>query len=110
MTADDEKPSGNSPDEVAALDGAAVLDQAVLDELRGMLGRLTGSEDVATADPDTALFGAGIGLDSLTGTLLLVEVKHRFGVDVASEDLNLDAMASLSTLAAYISARTVSPT
>ena len=38
----------------------------------------------------TALFGAGVGLDSLTGTLLLREVYRRFGVDVAAEDLNLD--------------------
>ena len=52
------------------------------------------------------LFGAGVGLDSLTGTLLLREVHRRFGVDVADEDLNLDALATLGTLAAFIEERT----
>jgi acyl carrier protein len=46
-----------------------------------------------------------VGLDSLTGTLLLREVRHRYGVDVAGEDLNLDALASLATLADFIQAR-----
>ena len=46
-----------------------------------------------------------MGLDSLTGTLLLREVRHRYGVDVAGEDLNLDALASLATLADFIQAR-----
>ena len=40
----------------------------------------------------------------LTGTLLLREVRHRYGVDVASEDINLDALASLATLAGFIQA------
>ena len=54
---------------------------------------------------DLPLFGAGIGLDSLTGTLLLREVHRRYGVDVAAEDLNLDALASLASLASFIEAR-----
>ncbi len=54
---------------------------------------------------EVPLFGPGVGLDSLTGTLLLREVHRRFGVDVAGEDLNLDALASLATLSGFISAR-----
>jgi hypothetical protein len=50
-----------------------------------------------------------VGLDSLTGTLLLREVRHRYGVDVAGEDLNLDALASLATLAGFIQARSAAP-
>ena len=50
-----------------------------------------------------------MGLDSLTGTLLLREVRHRYGVDVAGEDLNLDALASLATLADFIQARSARP-
>jgi len=53
----------------------------------------------------TPLFGDGVGLDSLTGTLLLREVHRRFGVDVAAEDLNLDALATLGALAAFIEER-----
>ena len=46
-----------------------------------------------------------LSLDSLTGTLLLREVQRRFGVDVAGTDLNLDALATLGTLASFIAAQ-----
>jgi acyl carrier protein len=46
-----------------------------------------------------------VGLDSLTGTLLLREIQRRFGVDVAGEDLNLDSLATLGTLAAFVAER-----
>ena len=51
---------------------------------------------------DAPLFGEAVSLDSLTGTLLLREVQRRFGVDVAGTDLNLDALATLGTLASFI--------
>jgi len=78
----------------------------VIGELRQILARATGREDLLGLPAQTPLFGAGVGLDSLTGTLLLREVQRRFGVDVAGEDLNLDALATLGTLAAFIGERT----
>jgi acyl carrier protein len=78
----------------------------VIGELRQILARATGREDLLGLPAQTPLFGAGVGLDSLTGTLLLREVQRRFGVDVAGEDLNLDALATLGTLAAFICERT----
>jgi acyl carrier protein len=77
----------------------------VLAELRAILVRVTGSERLAALAPETGLFGDGVGLDSLTGTLLLVEIQHRFGVDVAAEDLNLDSLATLGSLAAFVGER-----
>jgi acyl carrier protein len=77
----------------------------VVGELREILVRSTGRQDLAGVAEQTPLFGAGVGLDSLTGTLLLCEVRLRFGVDVAGEDLNLDALATLGTLAAFIGER-----
>jgi len=74
----------------------------VVGELREILARATGREELLGLGEQAPLFGAGVGLDSLTGTLLLREVHRRFGVDVAAEDLNLDALATLGTLAAYI--------
>jgi acyl carrier protein len=74
----------------------------VIGELREILVLATGREELLGLPVQTPLFGAGVGLDSLTGTLLLREVHRRFGVDVAGEDLNLDALATLATLAAYI--------
>jgi acyl carrier protein len=74
----------------------------IIGELRQILAQATGREDLIGLPAQTPLFGAGVGLDSLTGTLLLREVRRRFGVDVAAEDLNLDALATLGTLAAFI--------
>jgi acyl carrier protein len=78
----------------------------IVGELREILAQATGREELAGISEQTPLFGAGVGLDSLTGTLLLREVRRRFGVDVADEDLNLDALATLGTLAAFIGERT----
>jgi len=74
----------------------------VVAELREILARATGRAELLGLSEQTPLFGAGVGLDSLTGTLLLREVHRRFGVDVAAEDLNLDALATLDTLATFI--------
>ena len=35
----------------------------------------------------------------------LREIQRRFGVDVAGEDLNLDSLATLGTLAAFVAQR-----
>ena len=80
--------------------------QEVAGELRDILVRATGREELHGIGDQMPLFGEGVGLDSLTGTLLLREVHRRFGVDVAGEDLNLDALATLGTLAAFIAERT----
>ena len=73
-----------------------------LAELRPMLAGVTGRPEAAGITPQTALFGPEVGLDSLTGTLLLVEIRQRFGVDVAAEDHNLYSQATLATLAAFL--------
>jgi acyl carrier protein len=87
-------------------DGRRALDEsAVLAELRAMLARITGRPELAALAPEAGLFADGAGLDSLTGTLLLTEIRHRFDVDVAAEDLNLDALASLGTLADFLGDR-----
>ena len=74
-------------------------------ELRELLAELAGRPELERVAAGTPLFGTGIGLDSLTGTLLLREVHRRYGVDVAAEDLNLDALASLASLASFIETR-----
>lgn len=78
---------------------------ALADELRRLLVEVTGRADLADLPTDTPLFGAGAGLDSLTGAMLLRRVHREFGVDVAGEDMNLDAMETLGTLAAFIARR-----
>jgi len=80
--------------------------EGVVGELRQILVQATGREELLATSDQTPLFGAGAGLDSLSGVMLLREVHRRFGVDVAAEDLNLDALATLATLAAFIEERT----
>ena len=79
--------------------------QPVIDQVREILADVTGRPELASLPPQTSLFGPGVGLDSLAGTLLLRRVRARFGVDVAAEDLNLDALATLATLTAFIEER-----
>jgi acyl carrier protein len=71
-------------------------------ELRQLLAEVTGRPSLRNIPAETPLFGGGVGLDSLAGTLLLRQVQRRFGVDVAGEDLNLDSLESLGTLATFI--------
>ena len=78
---------------------------AVADELRAMLAQVTGRRELLGIPADTSLFRAGVGLDSLAGTLLLRQVHRQYGVDVAAEDLNLDSLETLGTLADFIATR-----
>jgi FkbH-like protein len=77
-------------------------DGAIAGELRQMLARITGRGELNGLPADAPLFGEAVSLDSLTAALLLREVQRRFGVDVAGTDLNLDALATLATLASFI--------
>ena len=77
--------------------------------LRDLLAEVTGRDELRAIPPATALFGGGVGLDSLAGTLLLRRVQRRYGVDVAAEDLNLDSLETLGTLAAFIAVRIAGP-
>ncbi len=58
--------------------------------------------------PDTPMLRDGVGLDSLSATLLLTRVRETFGVDVADEDLNLDSLASIGALTTFVTDRVIS--
>jgi acyl carrier protein len=81
-----------------------MIDEDVLAGLMEILAELTGDPAFAMPPP-TPLLRDGVGLDSLGGTLLLLRVRARYGVDVADEDLNLDSLASIGTLAAFVEDR-----
>ncbi|MBO0831028.1 MAG: acyl carrier protein [Actinobacteria bacterium] len=74
-------------------------------ELRDLLAEVTGRDELRFIPAATALFGSGVGLDSLAGTLLLRQIQRRYGIDVAAEDLNLDSLETLGTLAGFIADR-----
>jgi hypothetical protein len=92
----------NGPGDPGEQAGAAA---AIAAEIRDILASATGRAELASLPADVPLFGGAVALDSFTGTLLLREVRRRFGVDVAAEDLNLDALATLGTLASFVARR-----
>ena len=63
-------------------------------------------EDIAPADipDDEALIGGGLSLDSIDALELVVKLEKEFGIKIASSEESRAALASVSSLAAYIRA------
>lgn len=85
-----------------------MIREQIAGELQQILAELTGQRLAPDLPPDTPLLRDGVGLDSLGATLLLSRVRDKFGVDIADEDLNLDSLASIGALAAFIADRVIS--
>lgn len=77
----------------------------IIEELRSLLVEVAGRDDLRELPGDAPLLHGPAALDSMSGVRLLRAVHDRYGVDVAAEDLNLDALASLEALAAFVSER-----
>jgi S-adenosylmethionine decarboxylase len=77
----------------------------IITELRRALASITGDPTMLDLSGTTRLIGGGVGLDSQSGARLLSAVLDRYRVDVAAEDLNLDALTSLDALARFIQDR-----
>jgi acyl carrier protein len=73
--------------------------------VRELIGDVAGLPDARALPADVPLFGGGLGLDSLAGATLLRRIRDELGVDVAAEDLNLDALETVGTLSDYVRAR-----
>jgi acyl carrier protein len=71
----------------------------------GILAAVVGDPAVAGLPRDTPLLSGGLALDSVTVVRLLAEIKTTTGVDVADLDLDLDALATIGTLADFVAAR-----
>ena len=50
----------------------------------------------------TPLFGPELNLDSFSGMTLLSGIQRDYGFDLAAEDLALESLATIGTLAAYL--------
>jgi acyl carrier protein len=59
--------------------------------------------DPAGIDPDAALFGSGLGLDSIDALELALEISKRYGVQLKADDEdNKRIFASLRALSDHI--------
>ena len=58
-------------------------------------------DDIKT---DAALFGDGLGLDSIDALELVVLIEEHFGIAIPDEEVGKSAFASIDALAEYISA------
>jgi acyl carrier protein len=66
--------------------------------------------DAASIDPDAALFGAGLGLDSIDALELALEISKRYGVQLKADDEdNKRIFASLRTLSDYVQGKRAVP-
>lgn len=78
------------------------------DRIRRLIVETLNLEDV-TADEiglDEALFGDGLGLDSIDALEIGVEIQKVFGVKIDTQDENLSGyFSSVRTLAAFVGER-----
>ena len=58
---------------------------------------------ITEIEPDTALFGGGLGLDSIDALELALAISKAYGVTISSEDPNIqNIFASLKSITTYI--------
>lgn len=81
-------------------------------ELAGMIVEVLNLPDV-TADsilPEAALFGEGLGLDSIDALEIAVAIAQRYGVQLRAEDeATKRVFANLRSLARHVDANRVPP-
>ncbi len=84
---------------------AQTREQSELAELIVTALNLEGVEP-AGIDPDGALFGSGLGLDSIDALELALEISKRYGVQLKADDEdNKKIFASLRSLSDYVQSR-----
>ena len=72
--------------------------------LYGLIIEILNLEDVTPddIDPAAALFGAGLGLDSIDALELVVMLERNYGILIEDIEIGRRALASVNALAAFI--------
>lgn len=88
--------------------------EAVLERVRMLLvERLHVDRDPDTIDPDTPLFGTGLGLDSVDAVEMVVSLEDGFGLKLPDDALGRRVMRTVGKLVdlvlAFEDAKTASP-
>jgi acyl carrier protein len=83
--------------------------EALKQELKGKIIEVLNLEDIAVADinDDDALFGDGLGLDSIDALELIVMLDKDYGIKLVDPKEGKTIFQSIETMAAYIDANRV---
>jgi acyl carrier protein len=58
----------------------------MIDVAEILISALHLNADPSELDPDTPLFGSGLGLDSVDAVVLIVELEARFNISISEEE------------------------
>ena len=83
--------------------------EALKQELKGKIIEVLNLEDITVADinDDDALFGDGLGLDSIDALELIVMLDKDYGIKLVDPKEGKTIFQSIQTMAAYIDANRV---
>jgi acyl carrier protein len=97
--------ASEAPAQTSPASAPAAQDQATLErDLAGLFVQALNLEMApADIDPEAPLFGDGLGLDSIDILEVALEVSHRYGFQLRSDDENNQQIfQSLRSLAAHV--------
>lgn len=76
---------------------------STLDELKALISQILGTTDqVASMDASTVLFGGLPELDSMAVVELISMIEERFGFAIDDADITADTFETFGTLSAFI--------
>ena len=58
--------------------------------------------DTEEIDDEDALFGSGLGLNSMATIEIIVGLEEEFGIEVPDDDLRVELFDSVQTMADYV--------
>lgn len=77
--------------------------QGTIDELRKLLvSKFRVAQDPQSIQAEEPLFSAGVGLSSIDGIELIVELEKQFGVEFQDMERWVDESPSITTVAQYL--------
>ena len=76
--------------------------QEVIDMLINSLHLNIQPEDL---DPDTPLFGSGLGLDSVDAVMIVVELESRYNISISEED-GMHALRTVNSIIDLVLSKT----